>query len=272
MTRLKCDTHRQHWGSRGTRRRNICTPKSCGSWGWRRDSRSTASSSASSPTLWWCPGQGPSWAPRSSRLPSSSTTIVERRIGLPGEEREVFASLLILSKGLLWLERNSTVFKIPGSKDQLPFGAQFDYLWSSIGFYWIRPHNGGKGVVEEELKRKSKLIWSSLPRNNLDGIRVLLISILIKLSHLEIFEDNIYWQWGELLRGFDQSQYFVWKIPPLRPTLVKLIPPARLPHFYLTFVSSGKSLRSLPRCWQNRKSNATFPTLNFGEMKYISFT
>ena len=148
MTRLKCDTHRQHWGSRGTRRRNICTPKSCGSWGWRRDSRSTASSSASSPTLWWCPGQGPSWAQRSFRLPSSSTTIVERRIGLPGEEREVFASLLILSKGLLWLERDSTVVKIPGSKDQLPFGAQFDhplaFIGSDLTMQWRKGCGGGR--------------------------------------------------------------------------------------------------------------------------------
>ena len=49
---------------------------------------------------------------------------MERRKGLPGEEREVFASLLILSKGPFLLERDSTVVKIPGSKDQLPLDAQ----------------------------------------------------------------------------------------------------------------------------------------------------
>ena len=51
-------THRLRWGCRGTRRRSICTPRSCGSSSWRRDNRSAASSSVSSPTQWWCPVRG----------------------------------------------------------------------------------------------------------------------------------------------------------------------------------------------------------------------
>ena len=90
--RIWLTTHRQHWGSRGTRRRNICTPKSCGSSGLRTDSRSAASSSASSRTRWWCPGRGPSSAPRSCPPPSSSTASVGHRIGSPGWKKDVLLS------------------------------------------------------------------------------------------------------------------------------------------------------------------------------------
>ena len=197
--RIWLTTHRQHWESRETRRRNICTPKSCGSSGLRTDSRSAASSSASSRTRWWCPGRGPSSAPRSCPPPSSSTASVGHRIGSPGWKKDVLLSDCWFTQKVFseyWGGPEETIgHEGPVWLLMIGHGVEFGYYW-----IWHNP-SAEEGVCWRwwwGWTRAPKKMWIleinlrlSSPRNNLAGIWVLLISISIKLNHLWIFKYHI---------------------------------------------------------------------------------